>query len=154
MKRLLTLLLTSVLGLVIVQAQTSKVWFLVTDKGEAIELSNVNYLLAASAETFDIVCTDGTTVSGVSGISFEQRESAGIQKVKTANNAMFSQIVDDQLMISNAKSGTTAQVLNLSGNSIISQVLTDGHNIINVCQLQTGIYILQVGENSIKFIKK
>ena len=72
------------------QAQTTeKAWFLVTDKDEAVELSKVNYLLAASTETFDIVCTDGTTINGVSGISLEEREVTGIKTVKTGE-AMFS----------------------------------------------------------------
>lgn len=149
-----TLLLTVMLLNAIATWAAEKTWHIVTDKGDVIELSKVSFLLAASTETFDIVCSNGTTVSGVSGISFEQRESTSIQKVKTTNDAMFSQIVDDQLTISNAKSGTTAQVLNLSGNSIISQVLTDGQNIINVSKLQSGTYILKVGDTSIKFIKK
>lgn len=149
-----TLLLIVMLLNAIAIWAAEKTWHVVTNKGEAVELSKVSYFLAASTETFDIVCSDGTTVSGVSGISFEPRESTGIQEVKPANDAMFSQIVDNQLTIINAKSGTTAQVLDLSGNSIIIQVLTDRHNVINVSQLQTGIYILRVDDNSIKFVKK
>lgn len=149
-----TLLLIVMLLNATVTWAAEKTWHIVTDKGDTIELSKVSYFLATSTETFDIVCSDGTMVSRVSGISFEQRESTDIHDVKAPNDAMFSQIVNDQLIISNVKPGTTAQVLDLSGNSIIIQVLTDRHNVINVSQLQTGIYILRVDDNSIKFIKK
>ena len=153
MKRLLLLIMTG-LWMGGLQAQTTeKAWFLVTDKDEAVELSKVNYLLAASTETFDIVCTDGTTINGVSGILLEEREVTGIKTLK-AGEAMFSQVVDDQITISHAKAGTTMQVLSLSGAVYASQTLTDGHNIINVSTLQSGTYILKVGDTSIKFIKK
>ena len=152
MGRLLSLFLTLLLSITVVQA-AEKTWHLVTDKGDAIELSNVSYLLAASTESFDIVCKDGTTVNGVSGISLEERESTGVKSINTGE-AMFSQVVGDQIYISYAKAGTTAEVLSLSGIVYVSQTLTDGQNIISVTQLRSGTYILKVGDTSIKFIKK
>ena len=150
MRSILTLLL--LLSLSVLQA-AEKTWHLVTDKGDAIELSNVSYLLAASTESFDIVCKDGTTINGVSGISLEERESTGVKSINTGE-AMFSQVVGDQIYISYAKAGTTAEVLSLSGIVYVSQTLTDGQNIISVTQLRSGTYILKVGDTSIKFIKK
>ena len=152
MGRLLSLFLTLLLSITVVQA-AEKTWHLVTDKGDAIELSNVSYLLAASTESFDIVCKDGTTVNGVSGISLEERESTGVKSINTGE-AMFSQVVGDQIYISYAKAGTTAEVLSLSGIVYVSQTLTDGQNIISVTQLRSGTYILKVGDPSIKFIKR
>ena len=152
MGRLLSLFLTLLLSITVVQA-AEKTWHLVTDKGDAIELSNVSYLLAASTESFDIVCKDGTTINGVSGISLEERESTGVKSINTGE-AMFSQVVGDQIYISYAKAGTTAEVLSLSGIVYVSQTLTDGQNIISVTQLRSGTYILKVGDTSIKFIKK
>ena len=152
MGRLLSLFLTLLLSITVVQA-AEKTWHLVTDKGDAIELSNVSYLLAASTESFDIVCKDGTTINGVSGISLEERESTGVKSINTGE-AMFSQVVGDQIYISYAKAGTTAEVLSLSGIVYVSQTLTDGQNIISVTQLRSGTYILKVGDTSIKFIKR
>ena len=146
---LLTLLLFCTIG---VQA-ADQTWHLVTDKGVAVELSKVSYLLAASEESFDIVCTDGTTVSGVTSIALEERESTSIESVKTAES-VFSKIVDGEIIISNAKAGTTMQVLSLAGAAYASQTLTGGQNIINVSKLHSGTYILKVGDTSIKFIKK
>ena len=150
MRSILTLLL--LFSLTTVQA-AEKTWHLITDKGDAIELSNVSYLLAASTESFDIVCKDGTTINGVSGISLAEREPTGIKPINT-DDAMFSQVVGDQIFISHVKAGTTAEVLSLSGIIHVSQTLADGQNIINVSKLRSGTYILKVGETSIKFIKK
>lgn len=152
MGRLLSLFLTLLLSTTVIQA-AEKTWHLVTDKGDAIELSNVSYLLAASTESLDIVCKDGTTINGVSGISLEERESTGIKPINTGE-AMFSQVVGDQIYISYAKAGTTAEVLSLSGIIHVSQSLTDGQNVINVSKLRSGTYILKIGDTSIKFIKK
>ena len=152
MGRLLSLFLTLLLSITVVQA-AEKTWHLITDKGDAIELSNVSYLLAASTESFDIVCKDGTTINGVSGILLEEREPTGVNPINNGD-AMFSQVVGDQIYISHAKAGTTAEVLSLSGIIHVSQTLTDGQNIINVSKLRSGTYILKVGETSIKFIKK
>lgn len=152
MRRTLTLLFVLLFCTIAVQA-AEKTWHLVTDKGDAIELSNVSYLLAASTESFDIVCKDGTTINGVSGISLEERESTGVKSINTGE-AMFSQVVGDQIYISYAKAGTTAEVLSLSGITHVSQSLTDGQNVINVSKLRSGTYILKIGDTSIKFIKK
>lgn len=130
-----------------------KTWHFVTDTDIVIELSEVSYLLAASTETFDIVCKDGSTVSNVKGISLEQREPT-VMKPVNSGEPMFSQIVGNQLYISNVKVGTNAQVLSLSGVTLISQSLADGKNIIDVSKLLTGTYVLRVGETNIKFIKK
>lgn len=152
MKRLFVLLTIAALWMGGLQA-ADKGWFIVTDKGEAVELSKVSYLLAASSETFDIVCIDSKTISGVAGVSLEEREVTGIKTIK-AGDAMFSQLVGDELTISNAKAGTSMQVLSLSGIVYTTQTLKDGQNVVNVSQLQSGTYILKVGETSIKFIKK
>ena len=151
--RKLVVILSMMLAWTAYAQTTEKTWFLVTDKGDAVKLSMVSYLMAASTETFDIVCTDGTTVSGVSSISLEEREETGI-KTQKMGMAMFSQIVDDQITISHAKAGTTVQVLSLSGVTLCSQNLKEGANIINVSTLQSGTYILKVGDTNIKFIKR
>ena len=152
MKRLLSLLFATLVCITISHAE-EKTWHIVTDDDKAIELSAVSYLLAASTETFDIVCKDGSTISNVKGISVELRESTGIKSVNNGD-AMFSQVVGDQIYISHAKVGTTAEVLSLSGIIHVSQTLADGQNVINVSKLRSGTYILKVGETSIKFIKK
>ena len=152
MRKLLSILILTLACATFAQT-TEKAWCLVTDKDVAIEVSKVSYLLAASTETFDIVCTDGTTIGGVSSVLLEEREITGIKTLK-AGEAVFSQLVGDQLIISQAKAGTTAQIVSLTGSVYLSQTLTDGQNVINVLKLQPGTYVLKVGDTSIKFIKK
>lgn len=154
MMRKITFLLTTMLLYTVGLRAAEMTWHLVTDTDAAIELTKVSYLLASTQETFDIVCTDGTIVSSVKSIKLEKRESSGIQKAKTNGEGIFSQIVDGTLTISNAKAGTIAQVISVSGITCVAQTLTDGQNIINVSQLYQGTYILKVGDTTIKFIKK
>lgn len=154
MMRKITFLLTTMLLFTVGLRAAEMTWHLVTDTDEAIELTKVSYLLASTQETFDIVCTDGTIVGNVKSIKLEKRESSGIQKTKPNGEGIFSQIVDGTLTISNAKAGTIAQVISVSGITCIAQTLTDGQNIINVSQLYQGTYILKVGDTTIKFIKK
>ena len=148
-----TILLTLFLFCTIGMQAAEKTWHLVTDKGVAVELSKISYLLAASEESLDIVCTDGTTVSGVTSIALEERESTSIESASTTES-VFSKKVDGEIIISNAKANTLAQVLSPSGVTLISQTLNSGQNVINVSKLHSGTYILKVGETSIKFIKK
>lgn len=154
MMRKITFLLTTMLLFTVGLRAAEMTWHLVTDTDEAIELTKVSYLLASTQETFDIVCTDGTIVGNVKSIKLEKRESSGIQKTKTNGEGIFSQIVDGTQTISNAKAGTIAQVISVSGITCITQTLTEGQNVINVSQLYPGTYILKVGETTIKFIKK
>ena len=55
-----------------------KTWRLVTDKGQVIDLSKVNYLLASDDESFDIVLIDGTSIGGVEGASVNSGEPESI----------------------------------------------------------------------------
>ncbi len=61
-----------------------KTWRLVTDKGQVIDLSKVNYLLASDDESFDIVLIDGTSIGGVEGASVNsgKPESISISSAK------------------------------------------------------------------------
>ena len=55
-----------------------KTWRLVTGKGQVIDLSKVNYLLASDDESFDIVLIDGTSIGGVEGASVNSGEPESI----------------------------------------------------------------------------
>ena len=130
-----------------------KTWHLVTDKGDAIELANVNYLLASSTESFDIVLKDGSVINAVSGIELKEMESSGISPAVN-KEATFSQTVDGELVISNSPTDSEAKIFSLSGALLISQKLTSGQNIINVSGLTAGTYILNIGKTNVKFIKR
>lgn len=146
-------LLTLVLFASAVMHANEKTWHLVTDKGEAIELAQVNYLLAASTETFDIVLKDGSVVSSVSGIELQEIESSGISPAVN-EDAVFSQVVDGEIIISNPPVGTEAKIYSYSGTLLISQKLTSGQNVINVSGITAGTYILNIGKTNVKFIKR
>ena len=109
-----TILVLIALFFALTMQAAGKAWCLVTDKGEVVELSHVNYFLASSEETFDIVCSDGSSIKGVISISVEERNLSGIQEIRN-DDGQFSQLVGDNLIVSGLKSATQAQVLSLSG---------------------------------------
>ena len=148
-----TILVLIALFFALTMQAAGKAWCLVTDKGEVVELSHVNYFLASSEETFDIVCSDGSSIKGVISISVEERNLSGIQKIRN-DDGQFSQLVGDNLIVSGLKSATQAQVLSLSGVVYFTQMLNGEKEVISVSRLQPGTYILKVGETSVKFIKK
>lgn len=148
-----TILVLIALFFALTMQAAGKAWCLVTDKGEVVELSHVNYFLASSEETFDIVCSDGSSIKGVISISVEERNLSGIQEIRN-DDGQFSQLVGDNLIVSGLKSATQAQVLSLSGVVYFTQMLNGEKEVISVSRLQPGTYILKVGETSIKFIKK
>lgn len=148
-----TILVLIALFFALTMQAAGKAWCLVTDKGEVVELSHVNYFLASSEETFDIVCSDGSSIKGVISISVEERNLSGIQEIRN-DDGQFSQLVGDNLIVSGLKSATQAQVLSLSGVVYFTQMLNGEKEVISVSRLQPGTYILKVGETSVKFIKK
>ena len=148
-----TILVLIALFFALTMQAADKAWCLVTDKGEVVELSHVNYFLASSEETFDIVCIDGSSIKGVIRISVEERNLSGIQEIRN-DDGQFSQLVGDNLIVSGLKSATQAQVLSLSGVVYFTQMLNGEKEVISVSRLQPGTYILKVGETSVKFIKK
>ena len=148
-----TILVLIALFFALTMQAAGKAWCLVTDKGEVVGLSHVNYFLASSEETFDIVCSDGSSIKGVISISVEERNLSGIQEIRN-DDGQFSQLVGDNLIVSGLKSATQAQVLSLSGVVYFTQMLNGEKEVISVSRLQPGTYILKVGETSVKFIKK
>lgn len=148
-----TILVLIALFFALTMQAAGKAWCFVTDKGEVVELSHVNYFLASSEETFDIVCSDGSSIKGVISISVEERNLSGIQEIRN-DDGQFSQLVGDNLIVSGLKSATQAQVLSLSGVVYFTQMLNGEKEVISVSRLQPGTYILKVGETSVKFIKK
>ena len=152
MKPKIFLLTLMLLTSVVIHAN-EKTWHLVTDKGKAIELAQVNYLLAASTETFDIVLKDGSVVNSVSGIELKEMESSGISPAVN-EDAVFSQVVDGEIIISSPPAGFEAKIYSYSGTLLISQKLTSGQNVINVSELSAGTYILNIGKTNVKFIKR
>lgn len=138
-------------------ADDELVWALVEPaSGQTVPMSNVAFLLASDyADTFSVVCGDGTLLSGVTEISFTRTEASGIDNVKgDVTVPTVSGYVAGALIISGVTEGMNISVYNYAGAKMMSAVSAAGTNTIDVSGLRAGVYILTVGKTSVKFTKK
>lgn len=138
-------------------ADDGLVWALVEPaSGQTVPMSNVAFLLASDYEdTFSVVCSDGTLLSGVTEISFTQTEASGIDNVKgDVTVPTVSGYVGGALIISGVTEGMNISIYNYAGAKMMSAVSAAGTNTIDVSGLRAGVYILTVGKTSVKFTKK
>lgn len=153
MRKILTLLL---LASAISLSAAEKVWCIVTDSGQKIAMSNVSFILASDAsETLSIVCNNGNVAYRVSKITFEQAEPTGISDIKDDSESSFTLLpASSSLLISGCAENTTVSVYDGSGRLVRQSVITSGSHEISLSGLTPGVYILKVGNRSIKFLKK
>ena len=117
------------------------------ERNEAMKLENIK--LQAQREANEIAAAQADLTAQQNALLDEQNSIAE----KTRRDQNINNVIG-QITISHAKAGTTVQVLSLSGVTLCSQNLKEGANIINVSTLQSGTYILKVGDTNIKFIKR
>lgn len=122
------------------------VWCMMTDSGIAVEMSQVTCLVAADNETtFGIVLQDGTILSGVHRVTFDQTIPTGIEKPE---ETIFR--VNKELGLDGVAPGTPVRVYDTDGK--LRQKGTA--RLISLQSLPTGIYIIQVNNTSFKIIKQ
>jgi hypothetical protein len=138
-------------------AQNMK-WCMVDNgSGAKVLMNNVSFLLASdNSETFSIICNDGRIINNVVKANFEQVDATGIENVKSPdqNVAVYSTIVDNNLIISGCQRGTEVYIYSVSGKLMKKQTVKDDGTNIFIGDFSAGIYLLKAGSASVKFIKK
>ena len=113
----------------------------ITFSGNNVIISYVDGTSASFAKTDEIILTfDGTTAVGSVEAAYE--------------TFSYNGIVDGQLKVSGLADGTKVQVYSASGLNVGAGVVADGSVSLNVSGLSSGVYVLRVGKNVIKFMKK
>lgn len=134
--------------------------------------------LGAWADATQTITVNGTAVTGktVRSISFEgdnaivlysdnSSETSPIEQVKIsfAYSATgikhvtvfnYNGIVGGQLHLSGLKDGAAIQVLDTAGKVQVKARTSEGETVVDVNHLQRGVYMVRVGEQVIKFMKK
>lgn len=152
MKQLLSLLIV-LCSTIVLNAQV-KEWSLKTDTGESVNLSEVDYLLAADEyRLFSVVLKGGATIDNVSQATFSDISS--VYQVKADEGlSLFPNPVRATLNISGCQQGSTVAVLSLDGQLLISTVASAHSLTIDVSNLPQGTYLLKTDHSVVKFIKK
>lgn len=152
MKKIIAVLLL-MMGLPV---QAAEVWCLVTNTGVQIPLSNVSYIFmdGSDAETFTIVPKSGTQISGVGKATVEQLDPTDISlPVKTDGQPMV-QVESNSINISGCDMGLPVVVYTVGGTIVLQDKTRSNSTVLDITGLQKGIYVLKVGDTSLKFCRK
>ena len=131
-------------------------WALTTQDGKSVFMNQVGYILYTDgSSTMSIVKTDNSTIEDVTKVSFEKRDATGISSVVAANGiSMLSRVVDGCLTITGCKEGQSVTVVSAGGAVAVQTVTSGDHTNLDVSRLASGVYMLNVGKTTVKFIKK
>lgn len=156
-KKLLLLCALFVMCIGRISAQSEEpVWHVATDTHQYIPLSEVSYLLFAdNNDVFSIVKSNGEIVSDVRSVRFSNVPLSveGVESEKV-DLSIFPNPVVSQLTLQGLRANATVKVFSMDGATLIDTVVTPTGNSVDVSSLAAGVYLLQVNETMVKFIKK
>lgn len=141
---------------VAVSARAEGAWLLVTDGGERVVMDQVGMLVAADdATTFSVVKVDGAgeAISGVSSVSFVYDAAwSGVDRVENTESGIVIDGVSSTILVMGCN-GREYNVYDVAGMLQFSGVVNGASARIDVSGLNTGVYVLKVGDCSVKFKK-
>lgn len=131
-------------------------WAMTTQKGESVFMDEVGYILYSDGSSvMSIVKKDNSAIEDVTKVTFAQLDPSGVSNVMADKGvSVLSRAVNSSLRISGCKEGSTATVVSASGAVVAQCITSSGNTAIDVSSLSSGVYVLVVGNTSIKFIKK
>lgn len=151
------LLLCAVVMMCVGRIAAQNEWHVVADNQYYVPVSEVAYMLFTDdSEEFAIVKTDGEMMVGVSEVTFSQSAPESVEGVDADRLAvtLFPNPVTSELRLQGLRENAQARVLSLDGALLIEATLTPNNGRIDVSALAAGVYLLQVNETTVKFLKK
>ena len=131
-------------------------WALITQDGQSVFMNQVGYILYTDgSSTMSIVKTDNSTIEDVTKVSFAKLDASGITNaVSDKGVSLLSRVVDATLCITGCKSGQAVMVVSPGGEVKVKTVTSGDRTDVDVSRLASGVYMLNVGRTTVKFIKK
>lgn len=131
-------------------------WTIVDQGGHAFALDSVTCLLASDTEeAFTIVLNNGNLQTGVTEATFKKQDLSAIQSATATPSAPTLALeARTRLVVSGCAEGTPLRLYNAGGQLLRSGQVSAGSSTVDVASLPAGVYIIKVGECSIKFHKK
>ena len=122
-------------------------------ESQEIPMSEVGSLVAVdNAYDFSILSANGNVLAeGILKVSFEQKGSVGIRKIKSDRN-LLGKVVSDKITLI----GVAGEigVFDVAGIQQAKVTATGGETVINLANLPSGVYVVRAGKQTFKFIKK
>lgn len=157
-KQLLTTTLLAVLSALYAGAQDTSSWSIVDAAKPDVALAAMNDVAFLMTSDWDdsvaVVCKDGTLHGGLAAVTFRQLGQTAVSRpVANKEPALYGGQVGQTIVLTNCKAGTAVTVYSLSGQKLLSQKAAEGKTEVAVGDLTDGVYLLKVGEVTIKFQK-
>jgi len=95
------------------------------------------------------------TIPGVTNLSFGSKTITGIKTLyPEASVYVFPNPVQTNLMISGVDKDVKIKLFNLGGTLLQTIPAQENSTTVDVSSLQPGLYLLQIGERTLKFMKQ
>ena len=119
-------------------------------------MNQVGYILYTDgSSTMSIVKTDNSTIEDVTKVSFAKLDATSISSAVVKNGiSLLSNVVEANLTITGCKEGQAITVVSTDGAVKVKTVTSGDHTNVDVSRLASGVYMLNVGKTTVKFIKK
>ena len=140
------------------QLLTAQEWKLITLSADGSEtsyaVSNVQRIVFEN-DAMTVNMKSGDNVTGISRVSFLFDEETGIEYLKSESSVfLFPNPVKTTLTVAGTEKNVRINLLNLNGALLQNTLTQDDSTDIDVSSLQQGVYLLQVGNQVVKFIKQ
>ena len=119
-------------------------------------LSSVQKIIFEN-NTMTIDMKTGDDVTNITRLSFAQdfsEDNVDIENPDVAVVFVFPNPVENYLTVTGVNKNVKINLLDINGNLLQSIITQDNITDVDVSSLQKGIYLLQIGEQVVKFIKK
>ena len=95
-------------------------------------------------------------MTGISEVTFSQSAPESVEGVSAERLAvtLFPNPVTNELRLQGLREAAQVRVMGLDGALLIEATLTPNNGRIDVSNLAAGVYLLQVNQTTVKFIKK
>jgi len=121
-------------------------------KKTSYALSNVQKIVFDN-KTMTVNMKDGTDATNITNVSFS--EVTGIESQKVESSIfIFPNPVKETLTVNGVKKDATIKLYGLTGGLLQTIPAQENSTNINVASLIPGVYLLCIGEQTIKFIKQ
>ena len=132
-------------------------WHLVADNQYYVPVSDVAYMLFTDeSEEFAVVKLNGEMMTGISEVTFSPNAPESVEGVSAERLAvtLYPNPVVNELNLKGLRENAQVRVMGLDGALLIEATLTPDNGRVDVSNLAAGIYMLQVNQTTVKFIKK
>lgn len=149
----------SVLSALGAAAQGQARWYVVDASKPDIPvaaMADIAFLMTSDwEEGIAVISKDGSLSDRLAAITFRQFETTDVKSLKTESQpATYTGLVQQKIVLSNCTAGTAILVYHLNGTKLLTQTASEGKTEIEVGDLPKGVYLLKVGDVTIKFTKK